>query len=242
MYVTKRILISIPDQDFDTTEVSIPWLKFIESGFEVIFSTETGKVGTTDPLLLKGVLFGKLGAKPEAIEAYGKLEQNYHFNNPIPYYDIQPMDYDLLMLPGGHAKGMKQYLESRTLQDKVLTFMNQKRFVAAICHGTIVLSRTRDPKTEKSILYGRKVTALTKTLERTAYYLTSWKLGQYYRTYPEYVEDEVKNSLCSSGDFQHGKAPWIPFCLTDGNLITARWPLDAHLFAQTLVERLQANS
>jgi hypothetical protein len=52
------------------------------------------------------------------------------------------------------------------------------------------------------------------------------------------VEDEVKNSLYSAEDFQHGKAPWIPFCLEDGNVFTSRWPLDAHLFADTLVNRL----
>ena len=28
-------------------------------------------------------------------------------------------------------------------------------------------------------------------MERVAYFLTAWKLGGYYRTYPEYVEDEV---------------------------------------------------
>jgi hypothetical protein len=32
-------------------------------------------------------------------------------------------------------------------------------------------------------------------MERSAYLLTFWKLGRYYRTYPAYVEDEVKAAL-----------------------------------------------
>jgi putative intracellular protease/amidase len=240
--MTPRIIIPIPDRDFDATEVSIPWKMFTQNAFEVVFSTEKGAIGQTDPLLLKGVMFGKLGAKPEAIEAYHQLEKNDNFRNPIPYHELQPDNYDLLMLPGGHAKGMRQYLENKTLQSKVLSFMENNQLVGAICHGTIVLARTIDPATGKSVLYGRKVTALTKTLEKTAYYLTAWKLRDYYRTYPQYVEDEVKNELHHVDDFNNGKSPWTPFCLEDGNLVTSRWPLDAHLFAKTLVRRLKHKS
>ncbi|PWK11559.1 type 1 glutamine amidotransferase domain-containing protein [Tumebacillus permanentifrigoris] len=237
-FSTKKILIPIPDRDFDTTEVSIPWKALTARGYEVVFSTETGQVGQTDPLLLTGVLFGKLGAKPEAIEAYRQLVKSDRFKHPIPYHEIQPTDYELLILPGGHAKGMRQYLESQMLQTKVLEFMKNDQLVAAICHGTIVLARTRDPETGKSVLYGRKVTALTQTLERTAYYLTAWKHGDYYRTYPEYVEEEVIHALQNPHDFQRGQASWKPFCLEDGNLITARYPLDAHVFADALLKRL----
>jgi hypothetical protein len=33
---------------------------------------------------------------------------------------------------------------------------------------------------------------LPKYMERLAYLATAWRLGRYYRTYPAYVEDEVK--------------------------------------------------
>ncbi len=237
--MAKRVIIPLPDRDFDTTEVSIPWKHFVEAGLDVTFSTETGKMGQTDPRLLTGVIFGQLGAKPDAIAAYRELEKIEAFRHPIPYESIDTQEYDLLLLPGGHAKGMRQYLESKVVQDKALEFFKQNKVVGAICHGVLVLARTIDPETRRSVLYGRRLTALTKRLERAGYYLTSWRLGDYYRTYPEYVEDETVKVLKQRSDFMHGGSMRKPFVVEDGNLITARYPEDAHLFAQTLVDRLK---
>lgn len=63
--------------------------------------------------------------------------------------------------------GMKQYLENETIRDKIVPyFKNKSKVVAAVCHGTIVLSRTIDNATGKSILYNRKSTCLPKYMER----------------------------------------------------------------------------
>lgn len=240
--MTTKVIIPLPDKDFDTTEVSIPWKHFIEAGFAVTFSTETGNVGQTDPRLLTGVIFGQLGAKPEAIAAYRELEQNDAFLHPIPYDAIDTQQYDILMLPGGHAKGMRQYLGSKVLQQKALEFVQQNKLTGAICHGVLVLARTIDPETGKSVLYGRKLTGLTKRLERLGYYLTAWLLGDYYRTYPTYVQDEVAAALKEKGDFHEGGSIRKPFIVEDGNLITARYPEDAHLFAERLVSKIREQS
>jgi len=179
MATQKEVLIPLPDRDFDTTEVSIPWKTFVEAGLKVTFSTETGQMGQTDPRLLTGVIFGQLGAKPEAIAAYRALEEDEAFRHPIPYERIDPRAYDVLLLPGGHAKGMRQYLESKIVQNTALEFFKRDKVVGAICHGVLVLARTIDPETGRSVLYGRKLTGLTKRLERAGYYLTSWRLGDY---------------------------------------------------------------
>lgn len=234
-----KVIVPLPDNDFDTTEVSIPWKHFVEAGFEVTFSTETGKVAQTDPRLLTGVIFGRLGAKPDAITAYRELQKQEAFQHPLPYDEIEIGQYDMLLLPGGHAKEMRQYLESKVVQQKALEFMRQNRLVGAICHGVLVLARTIDPETERSVLYGRKLTGLTKRLERTGYYLTAWRLGDYYRTYPEYVEDEVTGVLKERSDFCQGNSIMKPFVVEDGNLITARYPADAHLFARKLIEKVK---
>lgn len=175
-------------------------------------------------------------AKPEAIAAYHKMEKSQAFRHPIPYAAIDPQQFDLLLLPGGHAKGMRQYLGSGEVQDTALAFMQHTKLVGAICHGVLVLARTIDPETGHSVLRGRRLTGLTKRLERTSYYLTFWRLGDYYRTYPEYVE--VLHALEDRSDFLHGGSIWKPFVVEDANLITARYPADANLFAQKLVEKL----
>lgn len=106
-----------------------------------------------------------------------ELEMDPGFLRPLVYGDVDPEVYDGLILPGGHAKGMRIYLDSVTLQEKVLHFWKLGRPVGAICHGPIVLVRTVDPKTGQSVIYGKKMTSLTKSLERTAYWLTAWAVA-----------------------------------------------------------------
>jgi hypothetical protein len=52
----------------------------------------------------------------------------------------------------------------------------------------------------KSVLYGKKTTALTKQMELIAWRLTRLYLGDYYRTYPTTVEDEVRSALARPED------------------------------------------
>lgn len=229
-----RALMPLATRDFDPTETSVPWDVLAKAGIEVVFATEDGKPGACDPRMITGSIFGQLGATKENIAKYRAMEETASFRAPIRYADIRAEDYALLVLPGGHAKGMRQYLESKTLQEKVLAIWRAKIPVAAICHGVVVLARTIDPSTGKSVIAGRRLTSLTKSLERTAYYITAWKLGDYYRTYPEYVQDEVARALGEGGRFETG--PFFasyrnPFTVSDGDLVTARWPGDASRFA-----------
>lgn len=195
--------------------------------------------------MITGSLFGQLGANRENIAKYRAMEQSASFRAPLRYADVDAANFSLLVLPGGHAKGMRQYLESKALQEKVLAFARAKTPIAAICHGVVVLARTIDPATGKSVLAGRRVTSLTKSLERTAYLLTAWKLGDYYRTYPEYVQDEVIRAVGERKLFETG--PLLasygnPFTVRDGELLTARWPGDASRFAAEAVAALAAKS
>lgn len=38
--MAKQVIIPLPDRDFDTTEVSIPWKHFVAAGLQVIFSSD----------------------------------------------------------------------------------------------------------------------------------------------------------------------------------------------------------
>jgi len=243
--VAKRVLIATANRDFDPTEVAVPWDRLTRAGHEVVFASGDGKESACDPRLLSGVIFGKLGALPENVALYRKMAESAPFRSPIRYQDARPPDFHALVLPGGHAPGMRQYLESKELTTTVLGFFRLGKTVASICHGGVVLARTVDPVTGKSVVHGRTMTALTKSLERTAYYLTAWKLGRYYRTYPAYVEDEVAAALGEHSLFQTGPlfaSYRQPFVVRDdsrpGLLLTARWPGDASGWAEALLGAL----
>ncbi len=239
----------LPDRDFDVTEVAVPWRLITSAGHDVVFASEVaGTELAADPRLLTGVVFGQLGAAPEPQEFYRAMVESDEFRSPIAWEDIQPDAYDGMILAGGHAPGMRQYLASPRLHEKVARFWALDRPVGAICHGVIVLARSLDPTTGRSVLAGRQTTCLTKSLERTAYYLTAWKLGRYYRTYREYVQDEVVAALDDPSQFHSG--PFVggargtmsddrpAFTVTDGNYVSARWPGDAYLFAKRFLELL----
>jgi protease I len=134
---------------------------------------------------------------------------------------------------------MRRYLESECLQSLVAAAFRASRPIGAICHGVVLAARSRTTS-GNSVLFGLKTTALTRPMELTAWSLTRAWLGDYYRTYPTTVEDEVKAALAAPGDFARG--PFSPtrdspdnhgagFTVRDANYLSARWPGDAHRFA-----------
>ena len=241
------ILFPLPDHDFDVTEVAVPWKVLTRSGHRVVFATENGATPAADPRLFGGLPFG-LGARADAIAHYRELEQQNAFRAPTRWSSLVPDEYDALFLAGGHAPGMKQYLASTALHQFVPSFYALARPVAAICHGVIVLARSIDPRTQRSVLWDRKTTCLPKYMERGAYAMTAWKLGRYYRTYDAYVEDEVRSALRDHRQFACGPltvaargsdsddAP--AFVVEDGHYLSARWPGDAYLIAKRLSSML----
>jgi putative intracellular protease/amidase len=245
-----RVLMPLPDRDFDVTEVAVPWRMLTRAGHEVIFCTERGGAAPcADPRLLSGVIFGQLGAEPEACRFYRELEQDPAFRAPLSWHEVEPAAYDGLLLPGGHAPGMRQYLGSARLQQQVGAFFSTGRPVGAICHGVLLAARSQDPATGRSVLHERQTTCLAKYQERSAFLLTFWKLGRYYRTYPAYVEDEVRTALREPlSQFRRGPRTLLrrdseadsspAFIVEDGNYVSARWPGDAYGFARAFLRLL----
>jgi putative intracellular protease/amidase len=245
-----HVLMPLPDRDFDVTEVAVPWRLLTDAGHQVVFATQDGgSAPAADPRLLTGVIFGQLGAAPEPAAFYHAMTQAAEFRDPLAWNAIEPAAYDGLILPGGHAPGMRQYLGSALLQEKTAAFWALDRPVGAICHGVLVLARAKNPATGRSVLADRSTTCLPKYMERSAYLLTAWRLGRYYRTYPAYVQDEVVAALDDPGRFQRG--PRVAstrgtatddrpaFVVQDRNYLSARWPGDAYLFGKRFIALLE---
>jgi putative intracellular protease/amidase len=213
-----RVVIPLPNRDFDPTEVAVSWDVLRTAGIEVTFATPEGARASADPIMVDGrglSVFGwLLRANRDARDAYARLERDAAFGAPLAYADLRVDDFDGLLLPGGHrARGMRAYLESPVLQRFAGAFFDSAKPVAAICHGVVVAARSCSPATGAPVLRGRKTTALTWALERAG-----WRLGRigrfwepdYYRTYREgrsdppgscSVQAEVTRVLASPDDF-----------------------------------------
>jgi putative intracellular protease/amidase len=234
------VLIPIPDLDFDPTEVAVSWQVLTSRGHTVVFSTESGRGAVADDLMVTGrgldfwsrapglgrvVVVGRLlRANGDARAAYARMMASTEYRQPVAWAEASLEGVDGLLLPGGHrARGMRSYLESDVLQRLVVDAFTGGRVVAAICHGVLLAARSVDPATGRSVLYGRKTTALTWELERRAWRVarvTRFWDPDYYRTYTEQpgdpagymsVEAEVTRALEDPGDFRNvveGSADW----------------------------------
>ncbi len=225
------VLIPLPDLDFDPTEAAVSWQVLTELGHQVCFATPSGRPARADERMLTGegldpwawipglrrlVAVGRLMRADRAgREAYAAMAQSAEYSRPLRWADIDLDRCDGLLLPGGHrARGMRTYLESEELQAVIVAAFQHELPVAAVCHGVLLAARSVDPETGRSVLYGRRTTALTWPQERMA-----WLLGRvvrfwephYYRTYTEgpeqpkgymSVQAEVTRALASPDDFR----------------------------------------
>jgi putative intracellular protease/amidase len=280
------VLIPIPDRDFDPTEVAVSWQVLRANGHRVVFATESGTPGVADDIMVSGrgldfwsalpalgaitVVGRMLRANKDARRAYQDMLASAEYQHPSCWAETTLDGIDGLLLPGGHrARGMRSYIDSDVLHRLVVDAFARGVIVGAICHGVLLAARSVDPATGHSVLYGHRTTALTWTLERTAWRLsriTRFWDPDYYRTYSEEpgqpsghmsVQSEVTRALKNPADFcdvEHGSPHYRiktsgiardtatdsrpAFVVDDGGYVSARWPGDAHTFANVLSQRL----
>ena len=224
-----RILIPLPRRDSDPSEVAVSWRTLHDDGHQVIFATPVGQPAAADALMVSGAGLDPWGwlpglnrlrvvglllrANADARKAYAALLQDAAFRAPLRWDALSATAFDGLLLPGGHrARGMREYLESPLLQALVAACFAADKPVAAICHGVLLAARSRSAD-GRSVLFGRRTTALTWALERKAWAIariTRYWDPHYYRTYREApgqpagymsVQQEVTRALATPADF-----------------------------------------
>lgn len=225
-----RVLISLPARDFDPSEAAVSWQVLSNAGHAVTFATPDGRPAAADDMMLSGEGLDPWGSIPllrklpligllmranrDARNAYAAMIADRSYAAPLRWDAVDASTFDGLLLPGGHrARGMREYLESGTLQRCVVDFFEAQKPVAAICHGVLLAARSTSAKSGRSVLFGYKTTALTWALENSA-----WKVARitrfwdpnYYRTYLEKagepdgymsVQQEVTRALANPADF-----------------------------------------
>jgi putative intracellular protease/amidase len=246
-----NVLCILPASDYDPTESSVPWAALTNAGIEVTFATPEGKPSPADPRLVDqgfGLLDAVLMTRTPDIETYRAMARSPSFSAPLAYGAVDPRRFDALLIPGGHAKGMRTLLESEEARVICASFFGDDKPVAAVCHGVLLPARSIDPATGKSVLHGRKTTCLTATMELGAWTITAPVLGRYYRTYPQTVEAEVTAALASPSDLSRGAPLGLRdsptklsrgFVVRDRNYVSARWPGDCHRLAASFLELVQ---
>ncbi|KAF8910874.1 class I glutamine amidotransferase-like protein [Mucidula mucida] len=254
-----RVLIPLSTNGHDPTEVAIPYAYFRASGLKVDFATPSGAPFVCDPRMLAGVTGALLGADAKAKQAYNDMLASPEAKAPLNWSDpaFNMLDYDLVLLPGGHEKGVKALIESEEIHQALTSFFpltkresGSGKVLAAICHGVQVLAYTPDPTVQgKSIIRACNTTALPAFMESGITTVTRPFLGDYYRTYGHdspTVEEYVARTLDDVGQFKTGPGLWSgrvgqPFVVVEERYryVSGRCPFDAEEVAKKAVAELK---
>lgn len=249
---TVKVLIPLSDYGSDPTEAAVPYIAFKKAGFEVYFATENGKTPESDKKLLVGITQKLLGASKSSIEAHNQMSASPEWLHPLSWsaLDFTFDPYNLVFLPGGHDKGVRQLLDSPIIHKHLAeyfpkTLKPSTKTVAAICHGVMVLSETKN-KEGKSVIHECVTTALPGRFEQLAFWGTRLFMGDYYKTYgpgSDDVEDFVRRELDDPAkQFKSSLSPGATFVVEDTkyNYLSARFPPDSQALAERAVALVQS--
>jgi len=138
--------------------------------------------------------------------------------------EVKADDYDAIFYPGGHGP-LWDLAEDPVSIKLIETFWAQKKPVASVCHGPIVLKGAKDQNGEP-LVKGKKVTGFTNDEE------AEMKLTD---VVPCLIEDVFKGL---GADYQK-KENWTPFVQQDGLLITGQNQVSPGLVADALLATLK---
>lgn len=246
--MAQTVIMLMADYGNDPTEVATPYTIFTEAGLDVVFATEKGTTPACDQKMLSGITGSLLGAPARAKEQYRHMAETPAFKTPLswtaPEFDLGK--FDLVFLPGGHDKAMRQYIESQSLHLQLSRYVqemrsgNNSKNLVAICHGVQVLTTASDEAGDKSIIHDFETTALPAFMEQSIYWLTCPFLGSYYKTYgpgTNSVEGFVKARLDNPAT--QWKTSWSGSAFTHRDpkfrYLSGRFPGDAEKLANEAV-------
>ena len=211
-----------------------------------------------DPPLGKKVTTPEMAAKVKKLEASDKLDKPISLTDWLPgrpylssptYLDDlfsyndglgkvakDVEKYDALVLVGGSGP-ILDVANNKRVQDLIRQFLKDGKPVAGICYGVAALAFTRDEITDKSIVYGKRVTGhpVVHDYNDGHGYL---RVEGGFPGAPYQLEYILKDAVGPDGQFiaNIGKRTSV---IVDYPIITARTTFDSTLCGQKLVEVLE---
>jgi len=143
--------------------------------------------------------------------------------------DAKVADHDAIFVVGGLGP-MLTFADNQTLHRLFAAFHDSGRVAAAICHGSVVLLKARGAD-GKLIAEGRQWTGFCN-LEEDAVDKAHGTKVQPFR-----IEDEARK--IANTRFVQG-APFSPFAVRDGRLVTGQQGSSGALTAELVIEALKA--
>jgi putative intracellular protease/amidase len=195
-------------------EVAHPYTELDRAGYSIDFASLSGDTPFLDALQLAGDpdnLAFLVGKGWAAMQKAKKLA------------DVEVRPYDAIFMPGGLAP-MVDMPENPLLKSVIQETYERKAVVAAVCHGPVSLLNVK-LSDGSYLLSGKNISSFTNEEEEN-----------YAKAD---VPFELETALTKQGAIFHKTAPWQPFSIADGNLVTGQNPASARGVAQKMIELLK---
>jgi putative intracellular protease/amidase len=205
-------------------EFAVPYRVFRDAGLDVDIATPGGAAPTVDPVSLEP---DRAGGEERAARLRAELDELAPtLARPQAVEDVAADGLDAVFLPGGH--GPMEDLPGCAPLGRLLTALyGGGRLVSAVCHGPAgLLSASRADGTW--LFAGRRMTAFSDEEERQA--------GLADRA-PWLLESTLRER---GGDVVVS-TPWLPYVVSDENLVTGQNPASSGAAATRVLETLGAS-
>lgn len=160
--MAKKVLVLATNYGFWAEELQAPWDALTKAGHQCTLATYLGKKPlpitiSMDAEFIDGYQNVKVNA-PEVVARTKELLAGKDLANPLKIKDAKMEDYDALVMTGGPGNCI-DICNSPAVHRLILSAVAANKIVGAICYTVGALAFTRDPRTWKSVIYGKTVTA-----------------------------------------------------------------------------------
>lgn len=196
-------------------EVAHPYAELDRAGYRIDFASLTGDTPFLDALNLAGDpdnLSFLVGNGWTAMQKAGKL------------IDVDVGGFDAIFVPGGLAP-MADMPEHPLLKKVIRETYERKAVVGAVCHGPVSLLNVVLGD-GRHLVTGKNISSFTNEEEEN-----------YAKAD---VPFELETALVRQGAIFHKAAPWQPFSIADGYLVTGQNPASAKGVAEKMIAILEA--
>jgi putative intracellular protease/amidase len=209
---------------FWAEEFVAPHRVFSEAGHTITIATPGGVTPVADELSLAPAMNNNDEGAIAELRAYLDKSQEA-LAAAVPLADIDPADYDVVFVPGGHGPMEDLATDADVARILEAVLDAPGKILASVCHGPAsFVTATRNGEW---LFAGRNLTAFLDEEERQA-------------GFAERAPWLLESRLAQQGAQFSAGPVWQPHLVTDGNLITGQNPASAEPAAHAVLERLAA--
>jgi putative intracellular protease/amidase len=195
------------------TEVANPYQTFKAQGYDIDVFSVNGGEAPIDMVELEDELNIAFlnGEGANAMKHTQSIDQ------------VSVADYDAVFVPGGLAP-VVDMPENTTVQNILSAMYEKGGVVSAVCHGPVALINVK--LTDGSYLIDGKN-------------VTGFSIAEEENYAKEDVPFELEDALKQRGAKYSSAAPWQPYVITDGRLVTGQNPASAKGVAESVIAVLE---